>query len=102
MACFMFPARRVIVLFVLLYFVLLFCCHVSCVLVNVTRKRRDTFSYPGVFKNCSGFCWRRKSYVSRDLTKIGICICECNSNYRTFVTSDLKCVKDRDIRNTSK
>ena len=98
----MFPARRVIVLVVLLYFVLLFCCHVSCVLVNVTRNRRDTLSYPGVSdEDCSEVCLSRGSHYST-LTKNGICICECRSHYGTFVTSELKCVKDRDIRNTSK
>ncbi len=102
MACFMFPARRVIVLFVLLYFVLLFCCHVSCVLVSVKRETRDTISYPGVFKDCYKVCPRIRSHRESHLTKIGICICKCSSSYRTFVTSELKCVKDRDIRNTSK
>lgn len=102
MACFILPGRNLIMLFVLLYFVLLFCCHASCVLVNVTRNERDIFSYPGIFKDCSGFCQKRKSYPEQDLTKIGICICQCEYDSRTFVTAELKCAKDKEIRNTSK
>ena len=84
--------------FVLLYFVLIFCCHVSC--VNVTRETRDIFSYTGIFQDCSGFCQKRGSYTYRDLTSVGKCICECGSNCRTFVTAKLKCVEDKEIRNT--
>ncbi|CAB3996180.1 Hypothetical predicted protein [Paramuricea clavata] len=43
---------------------------------------------------------KRKSLVSADLTNIGICICQCGSDYRTFVTAKLICTKDKEIRNT--
>jgi hypothetical protein len=93
-----FPDKHVMSVFVLLYFVLIFCRHVSC--VNVTRNIRDVFSYTGIFNNCSGFCQRKRSYLFTESPGVGKCSCQCDSNYRTFVTAELSCVKDKEIRNT--
>ena len=101
MVCFIFPGMNLTVL-LFVSSVLLFCSQVSCVLVTVTRKHADIFSHPGILKGCSEFCWRRNSLVFKDLTKQGICICQCGSDYQTFVTAELKCFKDKEIRNTSK
>ena len=98
MVCFIFPGKNLIVL-LFVSLVLLFCCHVSSVLVTVTRKHADIFSYPGILKGCSDFCQARNSFFKD--SKQGICICQCRSDYRTFVAAKLKCSKDKDIRNTS-
>lgn len=102
MVCFILPGKNLIV-FLFVSLILLFCCHVSCVLVNVTRRNLDVFSYPGIFKGCSDFCRERESHVFKDLTiKQGICICQCTGDCHTFVTAKLKCIKDNEIRNASK
>lgn len=102
MACFIIPGKNLIVLFVLLYVVLLFCSHVSCVLTSVTRNQRDTFSYSGIWDGCSKFCIEKNAFFDRDLPSHGICTCQCSSDRRTFIIAGLKCMADRDIRNTSK
>ena len=101
MVCFIFPGKNFIVL-LFASLLLLFCCHVSCVLVTVTRRDMDLLSYPGIFKDCSGVCHKSESYVFKDLTKQGICICQCGGDYHTIVTAKLKCFKDKDLRNASK
>ena len=95
MVCFIFPGKHLFV-----FFVLLFSCHVSCVLVNVTRQKLDVFAYPGIFKDCAGFCLKRNSYF-KPSSKQGICICQCGGSYQTFVSASLKCLHDKEIRNAS-
>ena len=101
MACFILPGKNLIVLFVLLYVVLLFFSHVSSVLTSVTRSQRDTFSYSGIWDGCSKFCIEKNAFFDRDMPNHGICTCQCSSDRRTFIIAGLKCMADRDIRNTS-
>ncbi|XP_028398361.1 uncharacterized protein LOC114521976 [Dendronephthya gigantea] len=90
---------------VLLYFVILLCCcHVSCVFVNVTRSQRDILSFPGILKDklCASFCQKRKSFYDGYSKSQEICICKCRSDFRTFVAAKSECVADKNLRNAGK
>ena len=100
MVCFIFPGKNFIVL-LFVSLVLLFCCHVSCILVNVTRKDMDIFSYSNTGTvQCYTFCNRKQSSFLNEAGNL--CICQCQSDYHTFVIAKLKCVTGKKIRNTSK
>ncbi len=100
MNCVIVPGKHVALPFVLLYLVLLFCCHISCGFLSVTRREQDRFSFSGVWTPCHEYCRTKNSYYFSEST--GICKCECSGTKRTFIVAELKCIEGRDIRNTSK
>jgi hypothetical protein len=104
MACVMFPGKNLVVLFVLLHFLLLFCCHISqCALISVTRdETADVFSYSGVSTACDIFCKKKGSFYHEALPAQGICTCKCLYDSGTFIIAESKCISNRVVRNTSK
>ena len=80
-------------------------CHVSCVIINVTRKSQDIFTNPisGTRPNCldSGrvaACHQRNAKL--DESHDGVCICKCSYPSSTFLESRLRCVGNSEMRNS--